>query len=368
MLGGGFGRRPGGVLALLILVLCTACTQRDVADQTLRNQYPGTPIATLTAEQTQRFEAGLALFSKQWGPHDGLGPTFNSTACANCHHLPLPGGNEISLTAFMAHSPGCKDAVGTDTCARFLLGRDGELTPLQLPANASLRKPQSLYGLGMLEAVSDADLRAAERRQRDDPDRVGGRVGRTRDGRVGRFGWEAQFATIEDFTAGALILEFGLRNGKYLNDGSGARHPEVEQRIVDALSDFVRMLAAPPLTDRGDVTRGRATFDELRCSACHQPALYATAGKVKQIQGLTFYAYTDLLLHDVGTGKNGTWLRTPPLWGLNASGPPYLHDASALSVDEAIVRHGGQAKAAAARYRNLGSAARQELLRFLDSI
>jgi CxxC motif-containing protein (DUF1111 family) len=370
MFGNRFDGRPaGGVLGLTIacaLFLCIGAGA-DAPDQTLRNHYPGTPIQTLTREQLGRFDSGGALFAKMWGPEDGLGPSYNSTSCANCHHLPLPGGNEIAAHTFVARSPTCQDMTKGHTCGRFRIVEHGQIEQLPIPKGATFRKPQSLYGLGMLEAVPTASLLKAENSQRKGPDAVAGRVGRTAAGEVGKFGWEAQFSTLREFVASALAIELGLRNGPYLNDGSGPAAPEVDAIVVDRLTDFTRMLAAPPLTDRGDVSRGRALFDRARCSACHSPRQRTGISELPQLRNIVFAPYTDMLLHDVGT-TGGVWLRTPPLWGLNASGPPYLHDASANSVEEAILRHAGQASAATTRYLLLSAGQRQELLRFLDSL
>lgn len=363
------GRPAPGLLGLvtsLVLMFCVAANKLP-PDQTLRNHYPGTPIQTLSAEQLARFDEGSVLFSKMWNREEGLGPVFNSTSCANCHHLPLPGGNEIASHTFLAHSPSCNDITKGHACGRFRIDAQGHTSALSLPEDITLRKPQSLYGLGMLEAVPSAALLAAEKAQKTDLDRVAGRVGRTPGGDIGRFGWEAQFATLKDFASSALAIELGLRNGPYLDDGSGANAPEVQPLVVDRLTDFARMLAAPPLTERGDVSKGRALFEAIRCSACHSPRQRTGQAEIPQLANIVFTPYTDMLLHDIGTAKS-VWLRTPPLWGLNASGPPYLHDASANSVAEAILRHEGQAAAAKTRYLELTPGQRQELLRFLDSL
>ena len=64
----------------------------------------------------------------------------------------------------------------------------------------------------------------------------------------------------------------------------------------------------------------------------------------------------------------GSSFRTPPLWGLNASGPPYLHDGRAKSVVEAIALHGGEASAARQRFLQLRPDEVDNLLLFLSSI
>ena len=59
--------------------------------------------------------------------------------------------------------------------------------------------------------------------------------------------------------------------------------------------------------------------------------------------------YSDLLLHDIGTGDGivqgdaqGNEFRTPPFWIVRGA-HPYLHDGRARSVTDAIDAHQGQA-------------------------
>jgi CxxC motif-containing protein (DUF1111 family) len=86
-------------------------------------------------------------------------------------------------------------------------------------------------------------------------------------------------------------------------------------------------------------------------------------------------AYSDFLLHDVGTGdgiiqgdpQSVNELRTPPLWGISASAP-YLHDGSAASIRDAIERHDNQAAGPRKAFDQLSGSEQDALLAFLDSI
>jgi CxxC motif-containing protein (DUF1111 family) len=75
------------------------------------------------------------------------------------------------------------------------------------------------------------------------------------------------------------------------------------------------------------------------------------------------HAFTDLLLHDLGTGLatggDPEW-RTAPLWGLRQSSH-FLHDGRAATLEEALLWHGGEAAASAAAYRNLNPGQRAVL-------
>ena len=84
---------------------------------------------------------------------------------------------------------------------------------------------------------------------------------------------------------------------------------------------------SPYKGDKESISQGRSLFKTLDCQICHTPPLY-----------------TDLKLHDVGTGdvtkeKNshgrGTKFDTPALHGLWLTAP-YLHDGSAVTLREVL--------------------------------
>jgi len=56
------------------------------------------------------------------------------------------------------------------------------------------------------------------------------------------------------------------------------------------------------------------------------------------------------------------------LWGVGASGPPYLHDGRAPSLREAIGLHAGEARNTRLRWEKLSPADRDALLRFLQTL
>ena len=72
-------------------------------------------------------------------------------------------------------------------------------------------------------------------------------------------------------------------------------------------------------------------------------------------------------------GAAGSEWRTPPLWsiGLTAGvsgGEAYLHDGRARTLEEAILWHGGEAEASKETFRNMPSADRADIIRFLKSL
>src|SRR5215213_1315724 len=50
------------------------------------------PIVGLTPTQLARFNQGREVFTRVFTDATGLGPSFNSESCANCHEEPSVGG------------------------------------------------------------------------------------------------------------------------------------------------------------------------------------------------------------------------------------------------------------------------------------
>jgi hypothetical protein len=85
--------------------------------------------------------------------------------------------------------------------------------------------------------------------------------------------------------------------------------------------------------------------------------------------------YSDFRHHDLGTqcrqiqfdGSTITHFRTTPLWGAGSTAP-YLHDGSALTLEAAILRHGGESAEVTRRYRALSAAEREAVSAFLRGL
>jgi CxxC motif-containing protein (DUF1111 family) len=87
------------------------------------------------------------------------------------------------------------------------------------------------------------------------------------------------------------------------------------------------------------------------------------------------HPYSDFLLHDVGTGdgipiqptpeyaSTANQIRTAPLWGLRTRNR-LMHDGLSFTRDEAILRHGGQAKTVIDQYRALSAPDKAACWRF----
>lgn len=85
--------------------------------------------------------------------------------------------------------------------------------------------------------------------------------------------------------------------------------------------------------------------------------------------------FSDLKHHDMGEGfkeidfggtVNTTW-RTPMLWGVG-SGFPWGHDGRSLTLEDAILRHGGEAQASRAAWVAASANARAAVLNLLNKL
>ena len=88
------------------------------------------------------------------------------------------------------------------------------------------------------------------------------------------------------------------------------------------------------------------------------------------------HAYSDFLLHDIGTGdgivQNGgqstaNKLRTVPLWGVRTHAR-HMHDGQTLTFNESILRHAGEARGVTNNYRALSTAQQNQIITFLKSL
>jgi CxxC motif-containing protein (DUF1111 family) len=256
--------------------------------------------------------------------------------------------------------------------------------------------PPALLGLGLLEAVPEAEILAWSDPEDVDGDGISGRGNRVpgQEGRtvLGRFGWKAGQPGLLEQNAAALALDLGLTSRLHpVPDPLPGQVPaasaavEVSDAQLERLTLYTRLLAVP--ARRGEeqptVRRGERLFHDFGCASCHRPRL-ATAPDAEPaaLAGREIAPYTDLLLHDLGEeladhrGEHlagGREWRTAPLWGLglieSVSGTVrLLHDGRARGFAEAILWHGGEAEAARETFRRAPEAERLDLLLFLGSL
>ncbi|MEM7407955.1 MAG: di-heme oxidoredictase family protein [Pseudomonadota bacterium] len=265
-----------------------------------------------------------------------------------------------------------------------------------------------MIGLGLLEAIAEKDLEARADPDDRDGDGISGRLPVVRSnahGRrlAGRFGWRSEQPTIIDQTAAALAGDIGISSALMpaaFGDCTSAQPAcragphgddeisdgfEASNEMLRAMEFYSQNLAVPARRDVAapKVLRGKALFYDAGCIACHVPK-HATRRDfpVKALAGQLIWPYTDLLLHDMGadladrdlSGRvvDREW-RTPPLWGLGLTRVvnghmQLLHDGRARGLAEAILWHGGEARATRDRFAAMNRLDREALFAFLMSL
>lgn len=397
---------------------------------------------------------------------DGLGPLYNARACQACHlkdgrgHPPRgPGleGRSISMFLRLSIPPqtdaereliasGRASVVREPTYGGQLqeLGVQGhagegrmEVTYEEIPVTlsdgktVSLRKPTyrirdlgygplhpqtmisprltpQMIGLGLLEAIPEADILAREDPEDKDGDGISGRANRVWSVEaqavvLGRFGWKAGQPTVKQQSAEAFAGDIGI--GSWMaplpygdcmpaqkmcreapHGGSAAKPAEeINAKLLDLVAFYARNLAVPARRnpDAPEVLRGKMLFHDIGCASCHVPSFRTgQASPDEHLRGQVIWPYTDLLLHDMGNGladgrpegrADGREWRTAPLWGIGlteiVNGHTFfLHDGRARNLTEAILWHGGEAQRARDAFADLPAEDRQRLIAFVNSL
>lgn len=330
-------------------------------------------------------------------------------------------GGQIQDFGIVGHPAEAKIAITYEETEVTLAG--GEVVSLRKPILAlenlgygpmapgtmfSARVAPQMIGLGLLDAIPAADILAGADPEDADGDGISGRANivwsRVHDApMLGRFGLKAGEPTVMEQSAGAFHGDIGISSPLHpaghgdctdqqtacrsAPDGNTAQHDDAEIGTVgmELVSFYSSNLGVPARRNYDDpeVLRGKQMFYETGCISCHTPKFvtHRLDGQPEQSFQL-IWPYTDMLLHDLGTGladnrpearATGREWRTPPLWGIGltqqVSGHSYfLHDGRARSLMEAILWHGGEAEAARNRVVEMPKPDRDALLRFLESL
>ena len=442
------------------------------------------PSSNISASRKGQFFIGNAFFKQPWviapastDSRDGLGPLFNVAACQSCHikdgrgHAPMSATDSADSLLMRLAMPASTDSerdklkqsmiekvahpvYGGQLQDRAIEGvpaearievtwedvpmrfADGYVETLRKPTfrltdagygkldDAMMLSPRvapPMIGLGLLEQISDADIKQQADADDKDGDGIRGKYNwvldpQTGQQALGRFGWKAgqtrlitqnQSAFNEDMGLTSTIrphesctnAQTACQNAPTGADAQGAGKPRVE--VSDEVARFVefytRNLAVPNRRNADDpqVLAGKQRFYEMGCQSCHTPRyqLPSTDDDRLEQHGQIIYPYTDLLLHDMGEGLAdrtvaGTlpakdaqveflatsydW-RTPALWGIGLAQTvdeqaTFLHDGRARTPMEAVLWHGGEAKAQQEKVLQLDKQGRAELTAFLQSL
>jgi CxxC motif-containing protein (DUF1111 family) len=369
-----------------------------------RITQPGDPLPGLTPPEFEEFRLGLNDFLEVETAEEGLGPAFNGTSCGTCHNVPAVGGistvSEVRAGRRLADGTFAPlDASGESLFHLFSVPGHACQPMIPVEANVIVRRvPIPLFGAGLIEAIDDDTLRRLADDQLRGREGVSGRAATvteqgTGERRIGRFGWKSQHATLLAFGADAYRNEMGITNDLFpaevavgvpeshmrlcdpIPDPEDIRDPRTNRRGIDNFASFMRFLAP---VSRGPIDAaaeaGDAVFHAAGCATCHVPTLTTGANVNPLLHRRAVPLFSDLLLHDVGTGdgiRQGDAapeeMRTPALWGLRFR-RPLLHDGSAATYDEAIRRHGREAEMSRGQYERLSDEQRSALLRFLTSL
>ncbi len=426
--------------------------------------------ATIPFEEEQPFKLGNALFKKLWvsapsstQASDGLGPLFNARSCMSCHindgrgKPPEGGVSATSMFLRLARPANTADeerAIANAEIVNFpdpVYGQQlqdlavpglpsegkikitytdepvtlagGETVSLRRPTYAvinpgygpldptttiSPRVAPAMIGLGLIEAIPEADILAHADPDDKDGDGIHGKAAIVRDHRtgkiaLGRFGWKAQNASVRDQSADAFANDIGISTPdrpdahgdctdaqtkcKAMPTGVQKRlgNEEAPGPILDLVTFYSANLAVPARRKASfpETLKGKQVFYESGCTACHVPKYVTRRDSLEKAQSFQLiWPYSDFLLHDMGDDladgqqvglASGREWRTPPLWGIGltktVSGHSFfLHDGRARNLTEAILWHGGEAQKSRDAFASLPADSRQALITFLESL
>ncbi len=395
----------------------------------------GLPILRGPTARASEVAQGRELFEHEWAPNDplahgdGLGPVFNAKSCASCHFQGGLGGgganehNAVSFEVFprpgdLTFVTGNLHNFSTDPASKETEKKLRELYPVVKgrtiqtgtqncrmtttipdfdPVRTESIQTTALFGAGWIDLISDRailrnernrGLRTAAKEMSLDFDNIPvGRVRRVASG-IGKFGWKAQFATLEEFVAAACANELGLgtpstEQAKPLVGATSGTTPDLDKKQFRSLMAFIKTLPKP-IAVGGDATaaHGKELFTTIGCAVCHVPDI----GGVKGV-------FSDFLLYTLddppppgGSAEYGAppppelklpdrpdsepkpneW-KTPALWGV-ADSAPYLHDGSAATLRDAIKKHRGDAKSVSEKYKILAPDDQAAVLAFLGTL
>jgi len=422
------------------------------------------PSANLAPTRRLDFSVGNSFFRNPWviapattTARDGLGPLFNTNACQNCHikdgrgHPPLPqASNAVSMLVRLSIPdsppyakvieqlgivpepvyggqlqdmavPGVvpEGKVRVDYTPVNVTFKDGTVVELRKPSlqitqlgygpmhpdtRFSARVAPPMIGLGLLEAISDADI-LQNASKHPDKNGVLGRPNWVWDDAeqktvLGRFGWKAGQPNLNQQNVHAFSGDMGLTTRlrpvddctdaqvacKQAPNGNGEHgEQEVSDNILRLVLFYTRNLAVPARRDVNaqQVLAGKNLFFQAGCQSCHTPKFTTASNAAEpELANQVIRPYSDLLLHDMGEGladnrtefkAGGRDWRTPPLWGIgltqNVSGhTQFLHDGRARNLLEAVLWHGGEAQAAQQHVLSFNAEQRAALLAFLNSL
>lgn len=374
----------------------------------------------------------------------GLGPIYNNISCGNCHRndgigIPTAGFSSsgmlfrISVPGTDAHGgPMPAPGFGLQIQDQAVFGAvpeasinitytdlpvtypDGSVVTLRQPiytvGNAyttlpagymiSPRLAPPVFGLGLLANIPETTILSFVDAGDRNGDGITGKANYvfnayTQQQEIGRFGLKANTSVLLIQAAAAYQQDMGITNYVFPQESAYGQpqmsvamltgSPELPDTLLNHVAFYCKTLAVPARRDVTDADnkRGEALFTQINCSGCHRPTVQTGVDVTSPtLSNQRIHPYTDLLVHDMGTGladnrpdylASGTEWRTTPLWGIGLLNKTtgvayYLHDGRARTIEEAILWHDGEAKKAKQQFMQLGKDDRNKLLKFLQSL
>lgn len=453
----------------------------------------GTPFNTLPTNEANFFADGQTRFSNTetvaTPPNIGLGPTFNANSCATCHQQPAIGGTSPRSGVFpdlVTENPQFAEAPNGQNIPSFLTKNgpvvearfqfflnpppsgadpnspsaatlsnipDGSVHDLftiaNLPGsgmcnmaqpnfaqmqnlgNVSLRIPTPLFGVGLVETITEETIIKNMNANSGTKGPLGimGVPNRSgNDGTITRFGWKAQNKSGQIFAGEAYNVEMGITNELFPNErgnsaiqnapndpplnclinGTPEDSTNFNKSGFNILSDvvefshFMRFLNQPTQDSNNipgnptaaQIATGKSMFENIGCNMCHTESLTTGTSSFDTpsnqfLSNQTANLYSDLLIHHMGGLDDGITqglaagdqFRTAPLWGVGQR-IFFLHDGRATPDNggllTAIEDHDlpppnssvqtSEAHKVINAFNNLTNAQQQDILFFLRSL
>lgn len=331
----------------------------------------GQEISGLTSTQAAEFATGNSLFTQNWvmapastTARDGLGPTFNARACANCHfedgrgtplvngeitggflmRISLPGQDQFgNNNPVPGYNTQIQDRANINADFEAKVNVTWETIAGEYPDGSTyeLRKPTYSFsqeqfgslegvqmsprvgtqtiGLGLINALPDSEILQFADEFDTDGDGISGRPNyvwnlETQSATLGKYGWKANTPTLKQQIASAFHGDMGLTTTLFsenncpdpqqaCQDAPDGGAPEVTDIQLDRVLLYQAALAVPNRRNYKDdnVLLGKQLFKELNCVGCHKTDLKTgTSAILSQLSNINIRPYSDFLLHDMG--------------------------------------------------------------------
>lgn len=307
-----------GLSSLIFLLVGAFVVQGQNAahDPGPRTGTPGAGgvISGLSGAEGSYFNKGQDEFSQvqnvQSDDAFGLGPTFNSNSCGNCHSQPAIGGSSpaVNPQIEVATDSGAINNIPSfltlngpvrEVRFKFAVGPNGRIsdTPdggvhalftvrgrsdapgcqmtqpdferMAQEDNLSFRIPTPVFGAGLIESIDETTIIANQAAESAWGRFLGisGYANRSgNDGSITRFGWKAQNKSLMVFAGEAYNVEMGVTNELFPNERGYPNSPIPASCLFNPTPEdtthFDGTIGTEVLSDVGDFTNFMRLLDQ----------------------------------------------------------------------------------------------------------